>query len=120
MKDLRLLTLYKQHYLDSYDNVLDSKITCIGYYDGLDLEKIDEEKIVNKNFPNSIAPITNLWYSTGKKVENLPRGCSNQNIGLIRCIKSRGRRNIRIDIGGQRKYFRFFGCFSQIEELQAI
>lgn len=90
MKDLRLLTLYKQHYLDSYDNVLDSKITCIGYYDGLDLEKIDEEKIVNKNFPNSIAPITNLWYSTGKKVENLPRGCSNQNIGLMRCIKKQG------------------------------
>lgn len=80
MQDIRLLTLYKQHYLDRYENALPSHISCIGYYDGLDLEKIDDKKSAI-----SVAPITNLWYATGKKVEGLPGGYSNQNIGLIRC-----------------------------------
>ena len=41
MKDVRLLTLYKQHYLDDYDVSLKSQITCLGYYDGLDIKKVE-------------------------------------------------------------------------------
>ena len=43
MSDVRLLTLYKQHYLDDYSISMKSKITCIGYYDGLDLIKADKK-----------------------------------------------------------------------------
>lgn len=90
MKDLRLLTLYKQHYLDRYDRPMKSKITCIGYYDGLDLEEIDNSKFVDKTCPEDMASITNLWYATGEKVAELPGGYSNQNIGLIRCVEMEG------------------------------
>lgn len=85
MRDIRLLTLYKQHYLDEYDKTLNSQITCLGYYDGLDLQKVDPEEINGKKFSKfSLAPVTELWYSTGRKVEELPGGYSNQNIGLFR------------------------------------
>ena len=42
MRDIRLLTLYKQHYLDHYIKPLQSQITCLGYYDGLDIEVIED------------------------------------------------------------------------------
>lgn len=87
MKDLRLLTLYKQHYLDAYDRPLKSKFTCIGYYDGLDLEKISEEQLKDKTCSKNMEFITSLWYATGRKVAELPGGYSNQNICLIRCIE---------------------------------
>lgn len=44
-KDLRLLTLYKQHYRDKYNSGhLDSMYSCWGYYDGMTLERINGKK----------------------------------------------------------------------------
>ncbi len=85
MSDVRLLTLYKQHYLDDYSISMKSKITCIGYYDGLDLIKADKESVFgNKSFHKDVADLMEIWYSTGKNAEQLPGGYSNQNIGLFR------------------------------------
>lgn len=86
MRDVRLLTLYKQHYLDDYKQCMNSQITCLGYYDGLDLEKVDEEGFSSEI---KVASIAKLWYSTGEKVIQLPGGYSNQNIGLFRCAKGK-------------------------------
>lgn len=43
MRDVRLLTLYKQHYLDKYneDSVLKADYSCIGYYDGMNIRKVE-------------------------------------------------------------------------------
>lgn len=87
MRDIRLLTLYKQHYLDAYDQCMNCKITCLGYYDGLDLTKVEEQKSDKTFIKKEMASITELWYSTGKRVEQLLGGYSNQNIGLFRCIE---------------------------------
>lgn len=37
MRDIRLLTLYKQHYLDEYDASLECQYSCLGYYDGINV-----------------------------------------------------------------------------------
>lgn len=89
MKDIRLLTLYKQHYLDDYDESMKSHISCLGYYDGLDIKKVEEcEFIGNKKYQKRLATITEIWYSTGKNIEQLSGGHSNQNIGLFRYDRS--------------------------------
>ena len=86
MKDVRLLTLYKQHYLDYYGDNLKSGVSCLGYYDGIDVKKI-EDKVYSQLFQKkSQAPISELWYSTGEKIEEIKGGYSNQNIGLFRGI----------------------------------
>lgn len=89
MKDVRLLTLYKQHYLDDYDVSLESQITCLGYYDGLDIKKVENGIFGKEKNKKQLAAITEIWYSTGKSVEQLSGGHSNQNIGLFRYGKSK-------------------------------
>lgn len=89
MKDVRLLTLYKQHYLDDYDVSMESQITCLGYYDGLDIKKVEKELFGREKNQKELAATTEIWYSTGKSVEQLSGGHSNQNIGLFRYSRSR-------------------------------
>ena len=86
MRDIRLLTLYKQHYLDDYEEPLKSRISVLGYYDGIDIQKVERENFSNISAKKSQAPISELWYDTGKKIEEMTGGKSNQNIGLFRCM----------------------------------
>ena len=86
MRDIRLLTLYKQHYLDDYEEPLKSRISVLGYYDGIDIQKVEGENFSNISAKKSQAPISELWYDTGKKIEEMTGGKSNQNIGLFRCM----------------------------------
>ncbi len=86
MRDIRLLTLYKQHYLDDYEEPLKSRISVLGYYDGIDIQKVEGKYFGNISAKRSQAPISELWYDTGKKIEEMTGGKSNQNIGLFRCM----------------------------------
>lgn len=81
MYDIRLLTLYKQHYRDVYDEPLRCGYTCWGYYDGLD---ISDNIAYRTSCPET--SILALWYATGGKVSILKGNFSAQNIGLIRHI----------------------------------
>ena len=88
MDDLRILTLYKQHYMDEYPRPLTCAYSCIGYYDGLDLTPVTSEKnkgLLDKNRQNIISP---LWYGAAKKTLNLESGYGEQNIGIFRSEKS--------------------------------
>lgn len=76
MYDIRLLTLYKQHYLDAYHTPLSCGYTCWGYFDGLDVCP------VGANGPL----FASLWRANGVKVAEQRGNFSAQNIGLLRYL----------------------------------
>ena len=71
-RDLRMLTLYKQHYLDSYDpeNPMESDFSCWGYYDGMDIRKVDQtrSRLYTKT---SQSPVSELWYASVEAARKL-------------------------------------------------
>lgn len=85
-RDIRLLTLYKQHYLDKYLDMLDSNYSCWGYYDGMDIAKIDKKEYSKLFEKRSLSPISELWYCAGEKIGQINGQYSSQNIGLFRCM----------------------------------
>lgn len=90
MNDVRILTLCKQHYLDKYKKPLKTRFTCLGYYDGIDIECVEQntnEKIAETR---GCVSISELWYGSGIKTKKLEGGYSHQNIGLFRSPTSDG------------------------------
>lgn len=84
-RDIRVLTLYKQHYLDQYKVPLKCEYSCWGYYDGIDIGSV--QKIKSKLFDkNEMLPISGLWYHGVEKARELNGGFGEQNIGLLRCV----------------------------------
>lgn len=83
MKDIRMLTLMKQHYMDRYKEALECQISCWGYYDGINIVKLDktESQLFEKK---TESPISELWYSAMQLAHNLKGKHSEQNIGLFR------------------------------------
>lgn len=85
-RDIRMLTLYKQHYMDCYNEALDEcQYSCWGYYDGMSIEPIkpSNSKLFEKR---SSSPISDLWYHTAKNSAHLKAWYGEQNIGLFRCV----------------------------------
>lgn len=76
MHDIRLLTLYKQHYRDVYDVPLSCGYTCWGYFDGLDICPV----VLGSSLFDS------LWQANGQKVAAQKGDFSVQNIGLLRYL----------------------------------
>ena len=42
-QDIRILSLYKQHYFDHYNPDMDNSFSCLGYYDGINITEIPPE-----------------------------------------------------------------------------
>ena len=85
-RDVRMLSLYKQHYLDQYKQPLKvCQYSCWGYYDGMSVKKVDpvESKLFQKK---SASPISELWYYTVENAKELSGGYGEQDIGLFRCV----------------------------------
>lgn len=85
-RDIRLLTLQKQHYLDKYSSSLKSRFSCLGYYDGIDIREVKNEKYSQLFNKQTASPISELWFCAGQVTEELKGGYSCQNIGLFRCV----------------------------------
>lgn len=79
MYDIRQLTLFKQHYRDSYDDSLSCQYSCWGYFDGLDIAPDDSPPDIQRD-----VPFSTLWHTNGKKVSEQIGNFSAQNIGLLR------------------------------------
>lgn len=118
MDDIRLLTLFKQHYLDDYsENSMPCQISCLGYYDGLNITEI-------KGFPNiqildkdSRTPISDIWYDTGEKIKELKGGYSNQNIAIFRCFDTEEDRKFKERYWDEEKKLPFFAVgFLKIQD----
>ena len=85
--DIRILTLYKQHYFDQNDEPLKCQFTCWGYYDGLDV--VQPPKKGSALFTKKTeAPVSPIWFGLGKSAGGLCGRYSKQNIGIFRCPDS--------------------------------
>ena len=73
--DIRLLTLYKQHYRDIYDAVFSCDYSCWGYFDGLDVGTKRHGEL-----------FSTLWQMDGEKIAGQSGDFSTQNIGLLRSL----------------------------------
>lgn len=80
MLDARMLTLYKQHYLNDYPKAMKCQYSCLGYYDGMDIERIeggtseDESELV----------FYDLWEASINRGNQLSGGYSGQNISVFK------------------------------------
>lgn len=81
--DIRLLTLYKQHYLNSYGPPLKCHFSSWGYYDGISIlsPKETTQRLFEKR---TNSPISELWYGSMDYTENFQGRYSNQSIGIFR------------------------------------
>ena len=84
VKGAKILTLYKQHYLEEYAVPLESEYSCWGYFDGMDITDVmqGESALFEKK---SRAAISDIWYQTAKKIKEQKGRFSQQNIGVLRC-----------------------------------
>lgn len=82
---VKLLTLYKQHYLNKYSLPLICQYSCWGYFDGMDIVDIKEAK--SKLFEKkSRTGISDAWYQTARRIQNQKGIASEQNIAMFRCM----------------------------------
>lgn len=116
--DIRLLTLYKQHYLDKYPTTLNSNYSCWGYYDGMDISEVKAEYKSSLFQNDSLSPISRLWYCTGEKIREINGQYSSQNIGLFRCTSWAAEKDEnKIDFWKENLATIFFGvAFLQLTE----
>ena len=56
-QDIRILSLYKQHYFDHYNPDMDNQFSCLGYYDGISVTEIPAEDPEEPEAP-AVAPAT--------------------------------------------------------------
>ena len=85
-RDIRMLILYKQHYMDQYKRPLtECQYSCWGYYDGMSIIEVNriESRLFEKK---SASPISELWYHAVENAKSLSGGYGEQNIGLFRCV----------------------------------
>lgn len=97
MYDIRLLTLYKQHYLDAYKDPLACDYTCWGYFDGLDVRSVEAGPL-----------FSTLWRANGKKVAEQKGNFSAQNIGLLRHLPDENARDAVNKFWDEHKCLPFF------------
>ena len=116
MSEIRLITLYKQHYLDDYSESLNSEYSCWGYYDGMDITKVfqNNSNIMSQN--HSITPITDLWYKAGEKSSEITGQYGSIDIGIFRCMTGREADEQAIEFWKEKENSIFFGvAFLQLE-----
>lgn len=113
IQDIRILSLYKQHYFDHYNPNMDNQFSCLGYYDGISVTKIPEKdpkpkdskdleiskdlKESKESKPDtpvyasrlfekkSQACLSRVWSGTVHETRRLNGKYSMQNIGIFRC-----------------------------------
>lgn len=89
---LRILTLYKQHYLSKYSKDYDEWLySTLGYYDGMEIQEVKKYTASRLAFTNSKnADLTDLWYKIAENVLEGEGAYGQQNISLLKF----GNRNI--------------------------
>lgn len=95
MRDIRILTLFKQHYLDKYKIPLKCQFSCLGYYDGINVKHIKnvDPKLYDKK---SNSPISEIWYGLSNSAETIDGRTSRQDIGLFRSLNETTKDEINV------------------------
>lgn len=97
-QDIRILSLYKQHYFDHYiDPKMDSQYSCLGYYDGIGIRRIPESEtspgnnIIEDYYSSQLfkkksqACLSRVWSGAAQETIKINGKYSKQIIGLFRC-----------------------------------
>lgn len=82
---LRILTLYKQHYLTEYSQNYEWQYSALGYYDGMQIKEVEQHPdkrlaVINSNH----ADLTDLWYDIAENVSEGDGVYGQQNISLLK------------------------------------
>ncbi len=86
MNIIRLLKLYKQHYLDRYEKekMAVEEYSCWGYFDCMTVEKVENRGDIGLLYTKGNVNMTDLWYSTARNIEKFSGYYGQQNIGIFR------------------------------------
>ncbi len=93
-QDIRVLSLYKQHYFDHYDFHMDDHYSCLGYYDGIGIKRIPPEDSEGNFYASHLfekksqACLSRVWSGTVYETAGLHGKHSEQIIGIFRCEES--------------------------------
>lgn len=84
MNIIRVLKLYKQHYLKNYAQMAVKEYSCLGYFDCMSVELVKNR--VNRGLlrTKGNVNITDLWYTIANNTEALNGYYGQQNIGMFR------------------------------------
>lgn len=101
-QDIRIVSLYKQHYFDYYiDPEMNNQYSCLGYYDGIGISRIPESDPDPKSCSDlskrnsysselfekkSHACLSRVWAGTARETATMNGKYSKQIIGIFRCI----------------------------------
>lgn len=89
-RDVRIMTLQKQHYMDKYPKSMDCDYSGWGYFDGISFSEIDPKEDGSNLFEKtSKAVISPLWHASGRQMENMHGTYGAQNIGMFRFFDSK-------------------------------
>ena len=82
-KDIRILTLQKQHYFNNYTNEMPCDYSCWGYYDGVTINDtpVTKTALFQQRFD---APISQMWYGSGRSFQGLDSPHSRPNSSILR------------------------------------
>ena len=91
IQDIRIISLYKQHYFDNYAPNMHTDYSCWGYYDGISITQVDtsdDKKNISHLFEKrSNACISPVWCGTAHSADDLNGTYSKQSIGIFRCFE---------------------------------
>lgn len=93
-QDIRVLSLYKQHYFDHYDFHMDDHYSCLGYYDGIGIKRIPQKDSDGDFYASHLfekksqACLSRVWSGTVYETAGLHGKHSEQIIGIFRCEES--------------------------------
>ena len=86
-QDIRVLSLYKQHYFDHYDFHMDDHYSCLGYYDGIGIKRIPQKDSDGDFYASHLfekksqACLSRVWSGTVYETAGLHGKHSEQIIG---------------------------------------
>lgn len=92
MNVTRLLKLYKQHYLKSYEKMAENEYSCWGYFDCMEVDRVENraERGLLIDYRNGEkgwdinGGMADLWYASASASEELSGHYGQQSIGLFR------------------------------------
>lgn len=122
MNIIRLLKLYKQHYLDRYEKekMAVEEYSCWGYFDCMTVEKVENRVDRGLLSTKGNVNMTDLWYSTAGNIEKFSGYYGQQNIGIFR-YETEGEEIKDEDFWARGKESIILcSCMVQIDELHII
>lgn len=84
MNITRLLKLYKQHYLKSYEEMAEKEYSCWGYFDCMEVDLVENRAERGLLMNDKNGDMADLWYASADATEELSGHYGQQSIGLFR------------------------------------